>query len=85
MLLRELLPLIESGTDIVLSEMRSPYGSEYRLEKSIYIPDGHLRGMPVSVRMILDPYLSREVDHIGLCQLNLEMGDLWIALKKEGA
>lgn len=88
MLLRELLPLIQPGTDIVLAEMRDE--ERYHLGKISYRLTEvlRMRGRFTSrtAKSVIAPYLDREVDHIGLNIVFLDADELWITLtEKEGA
>lgn len=85
MLLRELLPLIQPGTDIVLAEMRdderSPLGkSSYPLTEIL-----RMRGRFTSraVKDAISHYLDREVERIGLSIVFLDADELWITLTEK--
>lgn len=85
MLLRELLPLIQPGTDIVLAEMRDverlPLGKmSYPLTESL-----RMRGRFTSrtAKSVIAPYLDRKVDHIGLNIVFLDADELWITLTEK--
>lgn len=82
MLLRELLPLIEPDTDLVLLEL-SDTGRRKDLVPGgvcIWVPEEPWRP---ETDAYLKPYLDWPVVYVGINKRRPEYGELWVTLDKE--
>lgn len=79
MLLRELLPLIEPDTDLVLLELCDTGHRKDLIPGGVWVPEEPWRPEDDAG---LKPYLDWTVVYVGINRLRPEYGELWVTLER---
>lgn len=79
MLLRELLPLIEPDTDLVLLELRDTGCRKDLVPGGVWVPE---ESWCPEADAYLKQYLDWPVVYVGINKRRSEYGELWVTLDK---
>lgn len=79
MLLRELLPLIEPDTELVLLELRDTGCRKDLVPDGVWVPE---ESWHPEADADLKPYLDWSVVYVGINKWRPEYGELWVTLER---